>query len=50
MKNGLTKPLLFFFFENAKICVGRTTLNEEKKEDGLTGSWSNSSYTLETLL
>ena len=30
MKNGLTKSLLFFF-ENAKIWVDRTTLNEEKK-------------------
>ena len=25
----------FFFFENAKIWVRRTTLNGEKKEDGL---------------
>ena len=24
-----------FFFENAKIWVGRTTVNGEKKEDGL---------------
>ena len=34
VKNGLTKSLPFFF-ENAKIWVGRTTLNGEKKEDGL---------------
>ena len=27
----------FFFFENAKIWVGRTTLNREKKGDGLIG-------------
>ena len=27
----------FFFFENAKIWVGRTTLNREKKGDGLNG-------------
>ena len=27
----------FFFFENAKIWVARTTLNGEKKGDGLTG-------------
>ena len=50
MKNGLTKSLLSFLFEIAQIWVGRTTLNEEKKEDGLTGSWGNSSYTSETLL
>ena len=25
----------FFFFENAKLWVGRTTLNSEKKRDGL---------------
>ena len=50
MKNGLTKSLLSFLFEIAQIWVGQTTLNEEKKEDGLTGSWGNSSYTSETLL
>ena len=26
---------VFFFFENTKIWVGRTTLNREKKGDGL---------------
>ena len=35
MKNGLTKSLLFFFRKRPKIWVGRTTLNGEKKEDGL---------------
>ena len=34
VKNGLTKLLLFFCLKIAKIWVGRTTLNEEKKEDG----------------
>ena len=29
--------ITFFFFENAKIWVGRTTLNREEKGDGLTG-------------
>ena len=36
VKNGLTKLLLFFCLKIAKIWVGRTTLNEEKKEDGPT--------------
>ena len=36
-KNGVTMTLLFFFFlKMAKIWVGRTTVNGEKKEDGLT--------------
>ena len=36
VKNGLTASLLFFFFGNMpKIWEGRTTLNEERKEDGL---------------
>ena len=36
VKNGLTASLLFFFFWNMpKIWEGRTTLNEERKEDGL---------------
>ena len=35
MKNGLTTSLLFFL-KMPKIWVGRTTLNGEKKEDGLT--------------
>ena len=33
-KNGLTTSLLFFL-KMPKIWVGRTTLNGEKKEDGL---------------
>ena len=33
VKNGVTT--FFFFFENAKIWVRRTTVNGEKKEDGL---------------
>ena len=33
-KNGLTTSLPFFF-DNAKIWVGRKTLNGEKKEDRL---------------
>ena len=38
VKNGLTTSLLFLFFfgrSMPKIWVGRTTLNGEKKEDGL---------------
>ena len=37
VKNGLTPSLLFFFLflKMPKIWVGRTTLNREKKEDGL---------------
>ena len=31
VKNGLTTSFLFFSFENAKIWVGRMTLNREKK-------------------
>ena len=40
VKNGLTTLLHFFFFflTIPKIWVGRTTLNGEKKEDGLTDS------------
>ena len=34
VKNGLTTSLLFFL-KMPKIWVGRTTLNGEKKEDGL---------------
>ena len=34
MKNGLTTALLFFL-KMPKIWVGRTTLNGETKEDGL---------------
>ena len=34
VKNGVTTSLLFFS-ENAKNLVGRTTVNGEKKEDGL---------------
>ena len=37
MKNGLTTSLqCTFFLKMPKIWVGRTTLNGEKKEDGLT--------------
>ena len=35
VKNGLTESFLFFFWNMPKIWEGRTTLNEEKKEDGL---------------
>ena len=35
VKNGVTTTLLFFFLKRPKIGVGRTTVNEEKKEDGL---------------
>ena len=34
-KKGLTTSLLFSFLKMRKIWVGRTTLNGEKKEDGL---------------
>ena len=34
VKNGVTTSLLFFS-ENAKIWVGWTMVNGEKKEDGL---------------
>ena len=41
VKNGVTTLLLFFFFlKMAKIWVSWTTVNGEKKEDGLT----NNSY------
>ena len=36
VENGLTTSLLFFFLKRPKIWVGRTTLNREKNEDGLT--------------
>ena len=35
VKNGVTTTLLVFFLKRPKIGVGRTTVNEEKKEDGL---------------
>ena len=36
VKNGLTTSSFFFFFlKMLRIWVGRTTLNEGKKEDGL---------------
>ena len=35
VKNGVTTTLLFFFWKMPKIGVGRTTVNGEKKEDGL---------------
>ena len=34
--NGLTTSLIFFFLKMPKIWFGQTTLNGEKKEDGLT--------------
>ena len=34
-KNGLTMMLLFFFLKMPKIWFGRTTLNGEKRENGL---------------
>ena len=34
-KNGLTMSLLFFFLKMPKFWVGRTTLNGEKRENGL---------------
>ena len=37
VKNGLTTSLLFFL-KMPKIWVGRTTVNGEKKEDGLIAS------------
>ena len=37
VKNGLTRSLLFFL-KMPKIWVGRTTLNGEKKEDGLSSN------------
>ena len=35
VKNGLTTSLLFLFLKMPKIWVGRTTLNGEKRENGL---------------
>jgi len=35
VKNGVTTLLLHFFWKMPKILVGRTTVNGEKKEDGL---------------
>ena len=41
VKNGVTTSFLFFFFlKMPKIWVGRTTVNGEKKEDGLTSIFS----------
>ena len=37
VKNGLTTLSLFFSLKMPKMWVGRTTLNGEKKEDGLNG-------------
>ena len=37
VKNGVTTSLLFFL-KMPKIWVGRTTVNGEKKEDGLIAS------------
>ena len=33
--NGLTTKLRFFLLKMLEVWVGRTTLNGEKKEDGL---------------
>ena len=35
VKNGITTSLRFLFLKMPKIWVGRTTVNGEKKEDGL---------------
>ena len=43
VKNGLTTSLLFFL-KMPKIRIGRTTLNGEKKEDGLNGLNKSSFY------
>ena len=45
VKKGVTTLLLFcfFFLKMPKIWVGRTTVNKEKKEDGL-NSKKTSSY------
>ena len=40
MKNGLNPSLVFFFLEMLKIWAGRTTLDREKKENGLGGKGS----------
>ena len=38
VKNGVTTSLLFFFLKMPKNWVSWTTVNGEKKEDGLRGS------------
>ena len=45
VKKGVTASLLFFFLKIPKIGVGRTTVNGEKKEDGLIRFLSISSLT-----
>ena len=46
VKNGVTTTLLFFFLKMPKIGVGRTTVNGEKKEDGLSLCGNNISRLL----
>ena len=40
VKNSETTTLLFFFSKMPKIGVGRTTVNGEKREDGLSLNFS----------
>ena len=53
-KNGLKTSLpifsFFFFFENAKVWVGRTTLNGEKEGDGLSNKTISSEIMLLILI
>ena len=48
VKNGVTTSLLFFsfFFLMPKIWVGRTTINGEKKGDGLIVKYGQTSLGL----
>ena len=46
VKNGVTTTLLFFFLKMPKIGVGWTTVNGEKKEDGLSLCGNNISRLL----
>ena len=46
VKNGVTTTLLFFFLKMPKIGVGRTTVNGEKNEDGLSLCGNNISRLL----
>ena len=46
VKNGVTTTLLLFFLKMPKIGVGRTTVNGEKKEDGLSLCGNNISRLL----
>ena len=45
VKKGVTASLLFFLLKIPKIGVGQTTVNGEKKEDGLIRFLSISSLT-----